>query len=76
MSDSTILLGYLFIYNFTQRDMEIPCRNEVDKVELPRAVAAFNMVDCRFDSRSIEITTSQCYAMALWKLPASYLNYE
>lgn len=39
-SDSSILLGYLFIYSFTQRDMEIPCRNEVDKVELPRAVAA------------------------------------
>lgn len=39
-SDSGILLGYLFIYSFTQRDMEIPCRNEVDKVELPRAVAA------------------------------------
>ena len=41
-SDSTILLGYLFIYSFTQRDMEIPCRNEVDKVELPRAVAALS----------------------------------
>ena len=39
-SDSTILLGFLFIYSFTQRDMEIPCRNEVDKVGLPRAVAA------------------------------------
>ena len=35
-----ILLGYLFIYSFTQRDMEIPCRNEIDKVELPRAIAA------------------------------------
>lgn len=39
-SDSNILLGFLFIYSFTQRDMEIPCRNEIDKVELPRAVAA------------------------------------
>ncbi|KAL9181292.1 hypothetical protein ACHAXT_010097 [Thalassiosira profunda] len=39
-SDSSILLGFLFIYSFTQRDMEIPCRNEIDKVELPRAVAA------------------------------------
>ncbi|KAL7445444.1 hypothetical protein ACHAXH_010058 [Discostella pseudostelligera] len=39
-TDSNILLGYLFVYSFTQRDMEIPCRNEVDKVELPRAVAA------------------------------------
>jgi hypothetical protein len=35
-----LLLGFLFIYSFTQRDMEIPCRNEVDRVELPRAVAA------------------------------------
>mmetsp|Transcript_19613 Transcript_19613/g.41225 ORF Transcript_19613/g.41225 Transcript_19613/m.41225 type:complete len:84 (+) Transcript_19613:469-720(+) len=41
VSDSQgILLGYLFIYSFTQRDMEIPCRNEIDKVELPRAIAA------------------------------------
>lgn len=39
-SDSGILLSFLFIYSFTQRDMEIPCRNEIDKVELPRAVAA------------------------------------
>ncbi|KAL7548978.1 hypothetical protein ACHAWF_012248, partial [Thalassiosira exigua] len=39
-SDNSILLGYLGIYSFTQRDMEIPCRNEVDKVGLPRAVAA------------------------------------
>jgi len=39
-SNSGILLGFLLIYSFTQRDMEIPCRNEVDKVELPRAVAA------------------------------------
>jgi len=39
-SDSGILLGFLLIYTFTQRDMEIPCRNEVDKVELPRAVVA------------------------------------
>jgi uncharacterized protein YaaR (DUF327 family) len=36
-----LLLGYLFIYSFTQRDMEIICRNEIDRVELPRAVAAF-----------------------------------
>ena len=36
-----LLLGFLFIYSFTQRDMEIPCKNEIDKVELPRAVAAF-----------------------------------
>lgn len=35
-----LLLGFLFIYSFTQRDMEIPCRNEIDRVELPRAVAA------------------------------------
>jgi len=39
-SDNNILLGFLFIYSFTQRDMEIPCRNEIDKAELPRAVAA------------------------------------
>lgn len=39
-SDSGILLGFLLIYSFTQRDSEIPCRNEIDKVELPRAVAA------------------------------------
>ena len=39
-TDSNILLVYLFVYSFTQRDMEIPCTNEVDKVELPRAVAA------------------------------------
>jgi len=39
-SDSGILLGFLLIYSLTQRDMEIPCRNEIDKVELPRAVAA------------------------------------
>ena len=39
-SDSNILLGFLFIYSFTQRDMEIPCRNEIDKADLPRAVAA------------------------------------
>ena len=38
--DSSILLGFLFVYSITQRDMEVPCRNEVDKVELPRAVAA------------------------------------
>jgi len=36
-----LLLGFLFIYSFTQRDMEIPCKNEIDRVELPRAVAAF-----------------------------------
>lgn len=35
-----ILLGFLFLYSFTQRDMEIPCRNEIDKADLPRAVAA------------------------------------
>ena len=39
-SDSNILLGFLFIYSFTQRDMEIPCRNEIDKADLSRAVAA------------------------------------
>ena len=39
-SDSNILLGFLFMYSFTQRDMEIPCRNEIDKADLPRAVAA------------------------------------
>lgn len=36
-----LVLGFLFIYSFTQRDMEIICRNEIDRVELPRAVAAF-----------------------------------
>ncbi|KAL7499572.1 hypothetical protein ACHAWT_008574 [Skeletonema menzelii] len=36
-----LLLGFIFIYSFTQRDMEIPCKNEIDRVELPRAVAAF-----------------------------------
>lgn len=35
-----IFLGYLFIYSFTQRDLEVPCRNEVDKVALPRVIAA------------------------------------
>lgn len=35
-----IFLGYLFLYSFTQRDLEIPCRNEVDKVELPRVIVA------------------------------------
>jgi membrane-associated protease RseP (regulator of RpoE activity) len=35
-----IFLGYLFLSSFTQRDLEIPCRNEVDKVELPRVIAA------------------------------------
>ena len=39
-SDSNILLGFLFINSFTQRDMEVPCRNEIDKADLPRAVAA------------------------------------
>lgn len=38
--DNSVLLGFLFVYSITQRDMEVPCRNEVDKVELPRAVAA------------------------------------
>jgi len=36
-----LLLGFLFIYSFTQRDMEIPCRNEIDRVDTGRAVAAF-----------------------------------
>lgn len=35
-----IFLGYLFLYSFTQRDLEIPCRNEVDKIELPRVIVA------------------------------------
>lgn len=39
-TDSGILLGFLFINSFGQRDLEIPCRNEVDKADLPRAVAA------------------------------------
>lgn len=39
-SDSGTLLGFLFVYSFTQRDSEVPCRNEIDKAELPRAVAA------------------------------------
>ena len=36
-----LLLGFLFIYSFTQRDMEMPCRNEIDRVDTGRAVAAF-----------------------------------
>lgn len=39
-SDSSLLLGFLLVYSFTQRDSEVPCRNEIDKAELPRAVAA------------------------------------
>ena len=35
-----IFLGYLFLYSFTQRDLEIPCRNEVDKADLPRVIFA------------------------------------
>ena len=35
-----IFLGFLFLYSFTQRDLEVPCRNEVDKVELPRVIVA------------------------------------
>ena len=41
VSDSQdIFLGYLFLSSFTQRDLEIPCRNEIDKVELPRVAVA------------------------------------
>lgn len=38
--DQGILLGYIFLYSFTQRDMEVPCRNEVDKANVPRLIAA------------------------------------
>eukprot|EP00970_Alexandrium_tamarense_P017057 scaffold8103_cov166-Alexandrium_tamarense.AAC.3 len=38
--DQGILLGYIFLYSFTQRDMEVPCRNEVDKANVPRVIAA------------------------------------
>mmetsp|Transcript_26881 Transcript_26881/g.60783 ORF Transcript_26881/g.60783 Transcript_26881/m.60783 type:complete len:682 (-) Transcript_26881:97-2142(-) len=40
-TDSDSLLGFLFIYSFTQRDLEVPCRNEIEKADLPRALTAF-----------------------------------
>lgn len=40
-TNSDLLLGFLFVNSFTQRDLEVPCRNEIDKANLPRAIAAF-----------------------------------
>ena len=36
-----IILGAWLVYNLTQNDPEIPCRNEVDSIDAFRAVTAF-----------------------------------
>ena len=35
-----IFFSYMIVNTLVQRDLEIPCVNEIDKVELPRAIAA------------------------------------
>jgi membrane-associated protease RseP (regulator of RpoE activity) len=38
-----LLIGAWVVFNLTQNDMEVPCRDEVDKVNLPRSLAAFSL---------------------------------
>jgi membrane-associated protease RseP (regulator of RpoE activity) len=38
-----LLIGAWVVFNVAQSDMEVPCRNEVDKVNLPRSLAAFSL---------------------------------
>lgn len=38
-----VLLGVWAVYNIVQNDMEVPCRNEVDPVNIPRSLAAFGL---------------------------------
>jgi len=37
---TNFFLSFVFLSGLLQKDMEIPCRNELDKADLPRAVAA------------------------------------
>merc|ERR1712157_161980 len=39
--DSNLLLFFIFYANIAQRELEVPCRNEVDNVNDIRAVIAF-----------------------------------
>jgi Zn-dependent protease len=43
LEGTEVLLGAWIIFNLVQNDPEIPCRDEVDKVSIPRAMAAFGM---------------------------------
>ena len=38
-----IFLSYLFVTSFTQKDLEIPARNEVDQASLSQAAIALTM---------------------------------
>jgi len=38
-----VLIGVWAVYKIVQNDMEIPCRNEVDDVNIPRSLAAFGL---------------------------------
>ena len=38
-----VLLGAWVVYNIAQNDQEVPCRDEVDKVNIWRAVAGFGL---------------------------------
>lgn len=41
LEQQDVLIGVWAVYNIVQNDMEVPCRNEVDAVNVPRSLAAF-----------------------------------
>lgn len=43
LPNQDVLIGVWAVYNIVQNDMEIPCRNEVDDVNIPRSLAAFGL---------------------------------
>lgn len=43
LEQQDVLIGVWAVYNIVQNDMEIPCRNEVDQVNIPRSLAAFGL---------------------------------
>jgi membrane-associated protease RseP (regulator of RpoE activity) len=41
LDQQEVLIGAWVVFNLVQNDMELPCRDEVDKVNIPRSLAAF-----------------------------------
>jgi hypothetical protein len=41
LEQQEVLIAAWVVNNIVQNDLEVPCRNEVDPVNMPRSLAAF-----------------------------------
>ena len=75
LPNQDVLIGVWAVYNIVQNDMEIPCRNEVDEVNIPRSLAAFGLwfvailAITPMSSRRIAIASK---SSSIWTMVCSY----